>query len=279
MAPGQVGELGVQRGGPPRIVPDAPVGDDGRAVVGLEVVTEVLGAAEKVDPDGLAPGPDVGDPVAEQFADVVLPAPQRRRLRAGRGRRGVRLHRGEHLADEAFGGPVEQADGPAGAAHPGQLVCAGLVERREHDAQARHDRVELAVGERQVLGVGLPPFKRRSASFGRPPPGLEQFRGEVAGYYAGPGLGRGDRGVAGSGGHVEHPVSGPDLARFDEDGAEARHEVGGHGRVVAERPHGAVPRLQRPARFGGIRGLSAHFGSPPPCLSVDSTLGSAGPGG
>src|SRR5207248_6653985 len=59
VSPGQIGELGVQRGGPLRIVRDGPVDRDRRAVVGLEVVTEVLGTAEDVDPDGLAPGLDV----------------------------------------------------------------------------------------------------------------------------------------------------------------------------------------------------------------------------
>src|SRR5438034_11791167 len=58
VAPGQVGEFGVQRGGPLRIVRDGPVDRDRRAVVGLEVVAEVLGAAESVDPQGLAPGRD-----------------------------------------------------------------------------------------------------------------------------------------------------------------------------------------------------------------------------
>ena len=84
MAPGQVGELGVQRGGPPRIVPDAPVGDDGRPVVGFEVVTEVFRVG-RADSGRSAPGPDVGDPVAEQLPDVVFLAPQRWREGAGRG--------------------------------------------------------------------------------------------------------------------------------------------------------------------------------------------------
>src|SRR6266702_8493193 len=62
VAPGQVCELGVQRGGPLRIVRDGPVDRDRRAVVGLEVVAEVLGAAEPGDPEGPAAGRDAGRP-------------------------------------------------------------------------------------------------------------------------------------------------------------------------------------------------------------------------
>ena len=71
MAPGQVGEFCVQRGDPVRIVRDGPVDRDRRAVVGLEVVAEVLGTAEPGDPEGLAPGRDVGDLVAEQRPDMA----------------------------------------------------------------------------------------------------------------------------------------------------------------------------------------------------------------
>jgi hypothetical protein len=93
------------------------------------------------------------------------------------------------------------------------------VVRREHDAQAGHHRVELAVGERQILGVGLPPFQPRPPPRGLPLPGFEQFRGQVAGHHAGSRLGGGDRGVAGSGGHVEHPVPGLDPDRAGQDRA------------------------------------------------------------
>src|SRR5947207_3832895 len=72
---GQVRERGVQCGGPLRIVRDGPVDRDRRAVVGLEVVAEVLGAAEPADPQGLAPDRDVGDLVTEQPSHMLLAAP------------------------------------------------------------------------------------------------------------------------------------------------------------------------------------------------------------
>ena len=268
MAPGQVGELGVQRGGPLRIVRDAPVDGDRRAVVGLEVVTEVLGAAEKVDPDGLAPGPDVGDLVAEQCRGRGPPGP----TAAAAARRAGAA--GRTASSSANIWPMK----PSGVQLSRPMVPPGRHTRISSSALAWWNGANMT--PRQDMTVSNSPSAngRSSASAcrhssvvprrrGLPLPGLEQFRGQVAGYHAGPGLGGGDRGVAGSGGHVEHPVSGPDLARFDEDRAEARDEVGGHGRIVAERPHGAVLRLQRPARFGGIRGLGGHFGSPPLVVS------------
>src|SRR4029077_919921 len=105
-----------------------------------------------------------------------------------------------------------------------------------------------------------PPPQPRPPPRGLPLPGLEQFRGQVAGHHAGSRLGGRDRGVAGSGGHVEHAVPGPDLARGGQDRAQLRDEIGGHGRIVAERPHGAVLRLHRPARLGGTRGFGRHVG-------------------
>ena len=49
-----------------RIVGEGAVGRDRGSVPALEVVAEVLGAAEPVDPEGLAAGRDAGDLVAEQ---------------------------------------------------------------------------------------------------------------------------------------------------------------------------------------------------------------------
>src|SRR5215475_10195436 len=125
----------IERGGQLRVVGYAAVGGDGRPVAGLEVVAEVLRAGELVHADGFAARGDAGNPVAEQRADVVLAAPQRRWLGAWRRRRGVGLHGGEHLADEALGGPAEQTDCAAWPADPDQLVGAGLVMRGEHDSE------------------------------------------------------------------------------------------------------------------------------------------------
>jgi 1-acyl-sn-glycerol-3-phosphate acyltransferase len=118
VAAGEVGEFLVKRGGAGRVGGDVPVGGDGGPVAALEVIPEVLGPGEQADADGLAPGRHVADPIAEQCADVIFAAPPWRWLRARRGRRGVRFHDREHLADEAFRSPVEQADGAARAAYP-----------------------------------------------------------------------------------------------------------------------------------------------------------------
>ncbi|WP_406300951.1 hypothetical protein [Embleya sp. NBC_00888] len=61
----------------------------GRAVVGLEVVPERLGPFEGLDPHRASIRDQVGHPVAEQRPDVVRAAPQRRGLRAVRGRGGA----------------------------------------------------------------------------------------------------------------------------------------------------------------------------------------------
>jgi hypothetical protein len=64
---------------------------------------------------------------------------------------------------------------------------------------------------------------------GLPLPGGQQFGSEVTGDHARPGPGCGDGGVAGSGGHVEYPVSGPDLAGVGQDLAQAGNDVSGQG--------------------------------------------------
>ena len=99
------------------------------------------------------------DALAEQLAQVLLAAPQRRRLRAGRRRRGERPHRPEQRADHALGRPAQQPDRAARAADAHELVGDVLVVRREHRADRGHDDVERLVLERQLLGVGLHPLE------------------------------------------------------------------------------------------------------------------------
>src|SRR6266516_2443984 len=86
----------------------------GRAVVGCPVVADASARPEAVDPDRLLARGDIGDPVGEQRADVVLAAPQRWRLRAGRGRWDVWRHRGEQLSDEAPGVQLSRPMVPPG---------------------------------------------------------------------------------------------------------------------------------------------------------------------
>ena len=184
MVAGEFGECLVEFLGAAGIIGDALVDGDGRAVAGLEVVTEVCGLGEQVNPYRAAPGRDAGDPVAEQLPDVLFATPQRRRLCPGRRRGRIGLHGGEHLADKAVRGPADQADGSARTADPDQLVGGGLMMRGEHDSQAGHDHVELAVAERERLGVGLPPFQRQALLLRLPLTGGQEFGSEVAGDYA-----------------------------------------------------------------------------------------------
>ena len=179
---GELLELTVQRGDLLRVVGDRPVDRDRRAVVGLEVVAELGRRRRSWSTSSVClRGRDVGDPVAEQRADVVLVAPQRRRLRAGRRRRRVRLHGGEHLPDEALRRPAEQADGAARAADPDQLVGAGWWCGANMTPTQEITASNVAVGERQRLGVAP---ARQSSSTPRSAAacaaGVEQLGRQVA---------------------------------------------------------------------------------------------------
>ena len=95
--------------------------------------------------------------------------------RAGRRRRGERLHRREQRAEHALGRPAQQPDRAAGAADAHELVRGGLVMGREHHADRGHDDVERLVLERQVLGVGLDPVELEALGLGAAAARLEQL--------------------------------------------------------------------------------------------------------
>ena len=265
----EVGELGIERGGPHRVVGERAVDRDRRAVARLEVVAELGTVAEPVDHEVVAHRLEVVDAVAEQVAHVALGPPERGRLGAGRGWRGVRLHDREHLADEALGGPADQADPPAAAGHPHQLVGGGPVERREHHADAGRRHVERAVGVGQRLGVPLLPRDVEALGRRQPLADDEQLGCQVGCRDAGSRSGRRDGHGARARGDVEEPVAGRHVARLDEHVAERGDDVGGDGRVVAQGPHRAVLLLHLgggavadgrvgPALLGGV----GHGGSP-----------------
>ena len=74
----------------------------------------------------------------------------------------------EEPAHPAIWRPVGHHHGPAGAADPQQLAGRrGLVGREDRD-DARQDGIELAVGERQCLGVCHLPAQRQAALAGAP---------------------------------------------------------------------------------------------------------------
>ena len=119
------------------------------------------------------------------------------------------------------------------------------VVRREHDADARQDGVELVVRERQRLCIGLPPLQL-DAILGRALTALVQQLGrEVAGHHGGAGASRRDGHVSGAGRHVEHAITRGDAGRLDNDRSELGDEIARQRGVVAERPHRPVLRLER----------------------------------
>ena len=205
-----------------RVVGDGAVHRDGRTVVALEEVAERLARSRTARPGASAAARTTSvTAVAEQRADVLLVAPQRRRLRAGRRRRRVRLHGREHLPDEALRRPADQADRAAGAAHPDQLVRgapggAGRTSRPTQDMTASNVvRRRTAAPRRRPPARSAPP---RSSASARPV--VEQFRGQVAGDHVRAGQGGRDRGVAGARRRRRAPAAGSDADGLDEDGPE-----------------------------------------------------------
>jgi hypothetical protein len=201
---------------------------------------------------------------------MVLAAPERGRLGAGRGRGHVRLHRREQPTEHALGRPVEQRDLAAWTADAHELVGCLLVVRSEHHADRRHHDVERCVGERQMLGVGLRPVERESGLVGAGAPGLEQLGGQVARDDAGAALGGMQRRVAGAGGDVEHLLAGGDAGGIDETRPEGEQERLDHRRVVARRPHRAVLRLD--LRIGGRGWCLCRHSWPPGELGWRTTV-------
>lgn len=133
--------------------------------------------------------------------------------------------------------------------------------RREHDPQAGHDDVELAITERERLGIGLPPLQLKALLRGPALPGGQQFGGQVTGDYVCAGAHGWDRGVAGSSSHIQNPDSRPHPGGGNEDLPQPGDDVGGQGRVVTQRPHCAVLFFQHPVSlYGGSR--CGHDGSP-----------------
>ena len=170
-------------------------------------------------------GGELLHPITEQCANVVLVAPQRRRLDAGRRGGDVRLHGRERLADEPLGRPADHADPAARLADPDQFIRRQLVMRREHHTDAGQHRVELVVGERHFRGVRFLPLQRHTALGGDRLTCDEQLGGQIARHDGRSRL-RGRNGNAsGARGHVEYTIAGADTGRLDEHRAKRGHHV------------------------------------------------------
>jgi hypothetical protein len=229
--------------------------------VGLEVPQEILRLVETADGHRALFRPDVRDPVSEEFTHMVLVAPEWRRLGSGRWRRREGLHRGEHLSDEPFRRPAQQADAAPGLAYAQDLICAGLMVRREHHTQAGHHYIEFVVPEGQGLGVSFHPFELDATVGCLVPPGVEQFRRQVAGNHPCTHHGCGNGCIAGSGSDVQDPLLGFDSACIHQDRSEVQDQFAGQCGVVARGPHGPVLLLQRPVGLFDVRCI-VHVGVP-----------------
>ena len=86
--------------------------------------------------------------------------------------------------------------------------------RGEDRAERRGDDVELAICERERLGVGLDPLELHPVGLGLTAARLEVLRRQVRSHDLGPGLGGADRRVSRPGGDVEHALPGRDPTRL-----------------------------------------------------------------
>jgi hypothetical protein len=86
---------------------------------------------------------------------------------------------------------------------------------REHRAEGAEYRVELAVGERQGLGVALDEVDGQALSTSPLAAALEQCRDVVAARHVTAEPRRGERGVATAGCHIEDPPSRVQVGRVD----------------------------------------------------------------
>ena len=135
-----------------------------------------------------------------------LLAPQRRALRDRGLRRQVALQRRDDVADEAGRRPAGEHDHPARLARAHELLGGDPVARGEHDAERRQHAIEARVSKRQRLGVTLDPLDAHPRQRLAPAGGREQLRGEIEPDDLRARRGGVDRGVAGPGGDVEHPL-------------------------------------------------------------------------
>ena len=170
----------------------------------------------------------------------------------------------EELADEAFGRPICEPDATARANHAGKLAGRLLLVGREHDAERRQRDIKAPVGEWQGLGVSLLEGDGQTLGGGAFPAAVEQGADVVGRRDLSKMPGRGKRGVAVAGGHVEHTLSGAEVNRFADAFADDLQRRADDG-VVAGGPGGLLTSLDRRVvgrgRIGSLGGVK-HRGFP-----------------
>src|SRR6478609_6671075 len=148
---------------------------------------------------------------------------------------------------------------PWGVQLASPIVAPGRATRTSSSAAAWWCGANMT----PTLGVTLLPVEQDPCFFGLVPADVEERGREVAGDDVRAGTRGRDRGVARPGGDVEDVLARRDTAGVDEDRAERRDDLPGHGRVVAERPQGGVSGLELRVRGRGRRrlGVRGHAGS------------------
>jgi hypothetical protein len=189
---------------------------------------------------------------------MIFTSPQWRRLRSWRWRRSVRLHGGEHLADETARSPGNQADRAARTADPDQLVCRSLMMRSKHDTQAGQHNIKLIIAVGQRLGIrGLP--GQLHADFSSPfLAHLQKFGCDVGRNDLCAVLGCGNRGVAASGCDIEYYVARFDSRRIDQYRPEWAYQIGDDTWVAARCLHRSMLGLQGTVGLAQIGRRNVH---------------------
>ena len=208
---------------------------------GLEEVAEVLRRWEPIDPHGTgAACTSVTRSPSRSGRGPRRPTAAAAGRRAAGGR--IRLHGREHLADEPSG---VQLSSPIArrAADPDQLV-GHLLVMGANITPTQEITASNSPSANGSASASASPHSRRRPP--RPPRGavLEQLGRQVGRHHAGADQRRRDGRVAVACRDVEHPLAGPHPPPWTS-GTELRDHLAGHRRVVAERPHRAVPGLQR----------------------------------
>jgi hypothetical protein len=211
-------------------------------IIGLEDVDEVLRlAVAEVEIARLCLDRDRCG--SEHFNETLARAPKRRRAHA-RGRRQVFAERLEQLADEAFRGPVGEADAAARSADANKFRCGALLVGREHHPKGRDHDVEASVGKRQRFRISLLELDRKPVGRRARAAALQQRRYVIRRDHIAPAPRGREADIAVAGGDVENLLPGAKiecLAELFADDLQGRADDG----IISRRPSGLLPGFDR----------------------------------
>ena len=200
----------------------------------------------------------------QHFADVLLGAPEDRRLDDVGGWGHVAAGGLEEGAGKSLRRPSGRGDDAPGAADAGQLRGRDRVARGEHVAEGREHAVEALVFERQRLGVGLHPFDLDTRFLCPSACVIEVLGSEIAPDDSCASQRRRNRDRAATTcADVEHVHAGFDANAVEQPRAHVRYQVRGLS-SISSGPCRAVSLLD----LGQI-----HHSAPPRSGDGDSTPG------